>query len=132
MSLNGKDSVMMTDRGNAETLVEFLKIIKSNNPQKRIVVICDNARIHHAKDTGAFLKKENIVFVFLPPYSPDLNPIEFAWKDVKKELSRYMIFDEMIKNAKKASLQKFSGSHRYSKKWVDVFGYEYNTEKLKG
>ena len=85
MSLNGKDSVMMTDRGNAETLVEFLKIIKSNNPQKRIVVICDNARIHHAKDTGAFLKKENIVFVFLPPYSPDLNPIEFAWKDVKKQ-----------------------------------------------
>jgi len=32
-------------------------------------------------------EKMNIVLVYLPPYSPDLNPIEFVWKGVKRIVS---------------------------------------------
>jgi len=35
-------------------------------------------------------------FIYLPPYSSDLNPIEFGWKDLKGKLSSILDFDEMI------------------------------------
>ena len=43
------------------------------------------------------------MFVFLPPYSPDINPIEFIWKSVRKEISKEFIesitqLRDLIKN----------------------------------
>ena len=32
-----------------------------------------------------------IYLVFIPPYSPDLNPIEFAWKSVRRMISKFFI-----------------------------------------
>nr|WP_281380398.1 transposase [Anoxybacillus mongoliensis] len=49
----------------------------------------DNARIHHAKMVRAFLDSEEGItfhFIFLPPYSPQLNPIERLWKWLKDEV----------------------------------------------
>jgi len=37
-------------------------------------------------------------FIYFPLYSPDLSPIEFGWKDLKRELSSILDFDEMIKS----------------------------------
>jgi transposase len=47
----------------------------------KIVVILDNARIHHAKLLEPFLSanKNRIELVFLPPYSPKFNLIEGLW-----------------------------------------------------
>ncbi|MHC1572248.1 MAG: transposase [Methanosarcinales archaeon] len=33
-------------------------------------------------------------FIYLSPYSPDLDPIEYGWKDLKRELSSILNFDE--------------------------------------
>jgi len=51
------------------------------------VVIWDNARAHLSRLVRRIVHRLDIVLVFLPPYSPDLNPIEFIWKNIKKELS---------------------------------------------
>ncbi|PEF60361.1 transposase [Bacillus cereus] len=61
-----------------------MKILINN-----IVMILDNARIHHTKLVKPFLKKNNqrLTFVFLPPYSPDLNLLERIWKALKKASS---------------------------------------------
>ncbi|ALS80273.1 transposase [Planococcus kocurii] len=60
---------------NAETFRCFLKI----------VMVLDNARIHHAKLIQPFLTEhqERLELLFLPPYSPNLNPIEGLWKWLK-------------------------------------------------
>ncbi|RLI88700.1 MAG: hypothetical protein DRO98_02650 [Archaeoglobales archaeon] len=42
-----------------------------------------NARIHHAKAVKIRAEELNIYFIYLPPYSPDLNPIEFGWEDLR-------------------------------------------------
>ena len=47
------------------------------------VLVLDNGRFHQAKSLQI---PENIVFVFLPPYSPELNPIERHWQDIKAKL----------------------------------------------
>jgi transposase len=47
-----------------------------------MVVVLDNARWHHARALRPWLSKHRRVLRldFLPPYSPDLNPVERVWK----------------------------------------------------
>lgn len=70
------------------TAVEFLNFLEKvmmRYPDERIVMVLDNARIHHAKLIRPFLEKHQdyFEFLFLPPYSPDLNLIEGLWKWMK-------------------------------------------------
>ncbi|MHC1584588.1 MAG: hypothetical protein ACXQTM_08225 [Methanosarcinales archaeon] len=55
----------------------------------------------------------------LPLYSPDLNPIEFGWKDLKRELSNILDFDEMIKSCEGVASDYFGERKQgYSRYWV--------------
>ncbi len=47
------------------------------------VIILDNARVHKAKEAAEVIKKHGIEVLFLPPYSPELNPIEMMWSKLK-------------------------------------------------
>ena len=64
--------------------------------------------------------------VHLPLYSPDLNLIEFGWKDLKRELSNILDLDEMIKSCEGVALDLFGErkqgySKGYSSYWVKEF-----------
>lgn len=65
----------------AEVFPGFLKKILSLYPEKKVIMIPDNARIHHANLLKDFLKKNRKYLepVYLPPYSPNLNKIEELW-----------------------------------------------------
>ena len=73
-----------TERFNAETCFDFLKQLRKASicTCRRVVVITDNVRYHHAvlhkewRDS----KEPGFKLEFLPPYSPDLNPVERVWK----------------------------------------------------
>ena len=67
-------------------IVEFLKKIKEKYPDRKIVVILDNAGYNYARVTRAFSEKNDILLLFLPPYAPNLNLIERLWKFTKKHL----------------------------------------------
>lgn len=47
------------------------------------VVLMDNLRVHKVKDIAAAIEKSGAKVKFLPPYSPDLSPIELAWSKIK-------------------------------------------------
>lgn len=55
---------------------------RSRRAGRRVVVIIDNARYHHATLHAAWRAEQEPEFAlsYLPPYSPDLNPIERVWK----------------------------------------------------
>jgi transposase len=76
--------------------LDFLKILKSHYPDKLIVL--DNARIHHAKMVKEFLRQEGESFhlIFLPPYSPQLNPIERLWKWLKETVIANVFHKDQI------------------------------------
>jgi len=52
------------------------------------VVILDNLASHKSGKAKAILKERGAWFLFLPPYSPDLNPIEMAFAKLKAHLRR--------------------------------------------
>lgn len=56
--------------------------------QKGDVVILDNLAAHKSAKATAILNKRGAWFLFLPPYSPDLNPIEMAFAKLKAHLRR--------------------------------------------
>ncbi|MED5012073.1 transposase, partial [Geobacillus stearothermophilus] len=67
-----------------------------------IVMILDNARIHHAKLIQPFLKEheDRLELVFLPPYSPQLNLIEGLWKWLKSDVI-YNVFYSSVQEIRK-------------------------------
>ncbi len=54
--------------------------------QRGDVVILDNLASHKSEKAKAILKERGAWFLFLPPYSPDLNPIEMAFAKLKAHL----------------------------------------------
>jgi transposase len=52
------------------------------------VVIADNLRAHYADDARATIEAQGARLAYLPPYSPDFNPIEHAFSKVKHALRR--------------------------------------------
>ncbi len=73
-SLNGESVVEFPERNRSEDFIAFLRRIREANPERRIVIILDNFRTHHSKKVREEAEKLNISLVYLPPYSPDLNP----------------------------------------------------------
>lgn len=71
---------------NAETFLEFLKLIVRRSRRKVFLVI-DNGPCHNLDDDGrAWLttNRHRIELFRLPPYSPEYNPTEGVWKQTKK------------------------------------------------
>jgi transposase len=71
-------------RFDAQTFWSFLKRLErsSRAAGRRVVVITDNAKYHHGKLHQQWRRDHEPEFLlhFLPPYSPQLNPIERVWK----------------------------------------------------
>ncbi|WP_235533323.1 IS630 family transposase, partial [Paenibacillus sp. Leaf72] len=72
----------------AETFLTFLQKVLTAYPAGNIVIVLDNARIHHAKLLLPFLdeQKDRLELVFLPPYSPQLNIVEGLWQWLKSSV----------------------------------------------
>lgn len=83
---------------NADSFKGFVqKILRESPRSKKIILVLDNARFHHARANREYLKsvKERIELMFLPPYSPELNPIELFWKTTRRHVTHNRFFDSM-------------------------------------
>jgi transposase len=63
-------------------------------PGPNSIIILDNAKIYHNEDLIKYLQAFGIHVEFLPPYSPDLNPIETAFSVIKSFLKNNHDFIE--------------------------------------
>ena len=96
---------------NGESTIRFLeKIEQAYPPKKRIHLFLDNARYYKNQKVKAFLKTSKIEVHYLPPYSPNLNPIERLSKWMKQRVlynTYYECFDD-FKEAVVGFLESFS------------------------
>lgn len=68
----------------AEAMIDFFKNLEDSSKASTIYVILDNARSNKNKKLEEFLKTSKIKIHYLPPYSPNLNPIERLWKIMRE------------------------------------------------
>ncbi len=90
--------IRTTDAINSETFIAFLQEMLKAYP--KFVMILDNASCHKSKMVAEFVDSTDgaIRLAFLPPYTPQLNPIEMQWAVLKRLLSgRYFRSVEKLK-----------------------------------
>lgn len=76
------------DKFNAQSFHNFMEklLVVGSTEGRKMVLITDNAKYHHAKLHREWREEhaDRFVLYFLPPYSPDLNPVERVWKLVRR------------------------------------------------
>lgn len=120
-AINGNSVIDFKEGSKAKDVCEFLERIKEENEYYPIVVL-DNSKTHHANITVKKAEQLDITLIFLPPYSPDLNPIEFIWKSVRKEILKEFIesvtqLRKLIKN----EYVKLAKSKSFANSWIKLF-----------
>ena len=94
-----------TGKFNGESFWEFMKVLDqaSSVAGQRVLVISDNAQYHRSRLHLDWRVQQAPLFAldFLPPYSPELNPIERVWKLTRRLClhNRYFGFLESVMNA---------------------------------
>jgi len=71
----------------SEITASFLISIRAQYPHKRLDIILDNAPWHYGSEVKRIAKRYKIHLHYLPPYSPDLNPIESLWNWAQSEVT---------------------------------------------
>jgi transposase len=88
MVFNGSCNAQIFEIWVEEFLIKELKVGQ--------VVIMDNATFHKSKKTKELIESVGCKLLFLPPYSPDLNPIEKFWANMKRWIkSKITHFDKL-------------------------------------
>jgi transposase len=72
------------DRLNSDCFQEFLDRFARTFSCSHNVMVLDNGRFHKAKKISV---PRNVELTFLPPYSPELNPVERLWQDLKDQVA---------------------------------------------
>ena len=79
---------------NTDCMNVFLAELAKVYPNDRIMLICDGAMWHKA---NSLIIPEQISLIFIPPYTPEMNPIEQIWKEIRKRGFRNEIFQTLEK-----------------------------------
>ena len=78
---DGESHYVVLDKSNTANMTVFLKSLSERFPNDLILLCVDNASWHKSK--GLKVPK-NIVRFFLPPRTPEMNPIETMWREIRK------------------------------------------------
>jgi len=98
---------------NQSSICELLRAIRAKNPKEdKIYLVLDNAAYNRAKSVKRLAKKLSIRLIYLPPYSPNLNPIERLWKFMKKKIMANKHY-ENLEDFQEAITAFFRGIRKY-------------------
>lgn len=107
------------DAQNSLTFRHFLRSVFAwLNPSKKYVFILDNAGFHKTNCVKSLLKEygSRIAVEHIPPYSPELNPIETCWKVTKNKVTKSQYF-KTIESMQEA-LESFWEGHIFMQKFM--------------
>lgn len=101
---------------NTEDIINYL------NKEKKLNIVLDNYRVHKTKLVQKVAEILNINLIFLPPYSPDLNPIEDVWRKIKGIISinNYNNPEELKKDFNNL-FKEIIGETSFYENWIQKF-----------
>lgn len=83
----------LADSINAQSTRRLCSQLLHKHPKKLIYLICDNARYNRNKILQQWARRQRVAFIFLPPYSPNLNIVERLWRLLRKEVINSIYYD---------------------------------------
>ena len=87
--LTGESFFLVLPYSNTECMSMYLDHLSKKYSDDQILLVCDGAGWHK---TNALKVPENIRLFFLPPATPEMNPIEQIWKEIRKRGFRNEVF----------------------------------------
>ena len=90
--LTGESFFLVMPSCDTECMNVFLEKLSEKYTSDKIILVCDGAGWHRA---NALIIPENIQLVFLPPATPEMNPIEQIWKEIRKLGFKNEIFNSL-------------------------------------
>lgn len=112
---------------NSLTFQLFMDHMSNENPEEFKILIVDNGAFHHAKSLQI---PNNIALIFLPPYSPELNPAEKIWRYFKDRVSMIAYnniemlqqqLSDITKYLNENIIKSICGNKFYKKTFRDAF-----------
>ena len=82
--ITGDKFLLEMPQCNANMFQLFIDEFSKHNPAEFKIIVLDNGAFHKAK---SLVIPENIALIFLPPYSPELNPAEKMWAMLKRDFT---------------------------------------------
>lgn len=92
--LTGDSVFLVMPFSHTDCMNVFLREVSESYSNDTILLACDGAAWHKSK---ALIIPENIRLIFLPPATPEMNPIEQIWKEIRKRGFRNEIFASLDK-----------------------------------
>lgn len=104
---SGEVFTLLLPSTNTEMMSIFLEKFAQKYPQEEIILVMDGASWHKSKKLHI---PKNIKIIFLPPYCPELNPVERVWLYLKKAVLRNKIYRSLdhLKDATCAFINSMS------------------------
>jgi putative transposase len=87
---DGSSFFISAEKCNTDFMNFYLKGLSEAYPDDYIFLVLDNAAWHKSKE---MVIPENIKLAFIPPYTPEMNPIEQMWKEFKKYFANRRVPD---------------------------------------
>ena len=121
-ALDGESVVSFPEDQTKERICECLERIREQNPAVRILLVLDNHFAHTCEYTRKRAHQLGIDLVFLPVGSPDLNPIEQVWKQLKWEASPLIVESAAEFRALVEDLfEELTSRLSFARSWIDDF-----------
>jgi transposase-like protein len=83
---------MLAAKMDTVTMSSFLASVSKRHPDEFVIMVIDGAPSHRS---GQLIIPKNMALVKLPPYSPELNPVEHLWDDLREKYFVNRVFDSL-------------------------------------
>jgi transposase len=90
--LDGHHDSLILPYSNTESMNIFLEEVSRRHPEEQILMFTDQAAWHKSKELKT---PSNIELAFVPPYSPELNPQEQIWDELREKFFANRLFSTM-------------------------------------
>jgi transposase len=90
----GDTVVIIRRHKRRKEVAELLEALLEKHPEETIYVAWDNASTHQDKEIEAIMRSAagRLILLYLPTYSPWLNPIEMLWRHFRREVTHCELF----------------------------------------
>lgn len=124
--INGKEVVEFEENSRINSLKDFLRKVRDKNPGRHVLAFADNFATHKAAEIKRFAESIGITILLIPKYSPDLNPIEFIWKSIRRIISGigFIRSEWSLKETIRTSFHRLARSRSFMNSWLEKFGGE--------